>query len=311
VVALTEVGEGLFSPGAAWRTSFSCWARRLHAVMRVGGASVTLPLPPKPDRQISRIRLSSSWLPMGWLRFRRPGVQRPSTSRASLRSTHPFPDGPLASDSLSPGDSPSHRRVEPSGTTSALVRGVHSGGDHHVPTSLGSTVVTRFPATTDALTPAGPFVAPHRGSLIHVSLTSDHAVSNHLRCSHSRDPLPLRCGLYFVRASLLSSQARQHHRPNRVHSVAVQPPRRYGLVVLVPMLSTRGYGPDAVSFRYWPYSVGQVRDFHPAVNERFQAHELVALRRVAPRRAAQRPSGPAHPVRSTRTGLSQRGKHHL
>jgi len=41
------------------------------------------------------------------------------------------------------------------------------------------------------------------------------------------------------------------------------------------------------------------------------AVELVALRRVAPRRAAQRPSGVAHSVRSTRTGLSQRDKHHL
>jgi len=39
--------------------------------------------------------------------------------------------------------------------------------------------------------------------------------------------------------------------------------------------------------------------------------ELVALRRVAPRRAAQRPSWAAHSVRSARTGLSQRDKHHL
>ena len=39
--------------------------------------------------------------------------------------------------------------------------------------------------------------------------------------------------------------------------------------------------------------------------------ELVALRRVAPRGAAQWPSGAAHSVRSTRTGLSQRDKHHL
>src|SRR5207247_6347444 len=56
------------------------------------------------------------------------------------------------------------------------------------------------------------------------------------------------------------------------------------------------------------------------------AVELVALRRVASRSrrraeaalwraaqagAAQRPSGAAHSVRSTRTGLSQRDKHHL
>ena len=41
------------------------------------------------------------------------------------------------------------------------------------------------------------------------------------------------------------------------------------------------------------------------------AVELVALRQVAPRRAAQRPSGAAHSVRSARTGLSQRDKPHL
>src|SRR5437867_10096934 len=38
------------------------------------------------------------------------------------------------------------------------------------------------------------------------------------------------------------------------------------------------------------------------------AVELVALRRVAPRRAAQQPFWAAHSVRSTRTGLSQRDK---
>src|SRR6266571_3745866 len=57
--------------------------------MRIGGADVTLPLPPKPDRQISRIRLSSSWLPMGWLRLQRRGAQRPPASRASFRFAHP------------------------------------------------------------------------------------------------------------------------------------------------------------------------------------------------------------------------------
>jgi len=38
---------------------------------------------------------------------------------------------------------------------------------------------------------------------------------------------------------------------------------------------------------------------------------LSVVELVAPRRAAQRPSGAAHSVRSTRTGLSQRDKHHL
>src|SRR6266487_30396 len=45
--------------------------------------------------------------------------------------------------------------------------------------------------------------------------------------------------------------------------------------------------------------------------QELHAVELVALRRVAPRRAAQRTCGAAHSVRSTRTGLSQRDKHHL
>ena len=39
--------------------------------------------------------------------------------------------------------------------------------------------------------------------------------------------------------------------------------------------------------------------------------ERVALRRVAPRSAAQRQSWDNHSVRSTRTGLSQRDTHHL
>ncbi len=267
--------------------------------MRIGGAEVPLPLPPKPDRQISRIRLSGQWLPMGWLRHSSQGVRKQRTSRASSRSAHPFPGGPLVSDRLDPGDSPSRRRAQPCGTTSALSGGDHSDFDHHFPTSLGSTVVTRFLATTDALTPAGPFVTACRGSLIHHSLTSDHAVSNHPRRSHSRVPLPLRCGHYFVRASLLRAQARQHHRPNRVHFVAAQLPRRYGLVVLFLLLSTRGFGPDAVTFGYCCSPPGdlapmQLRsDTGPTVSARsgtFTPLSAIALRRTpAALRAAARP----------------------
>src|SRR2546425_659184 len=53
--------------GNAWLDNHRGLSKRM---MKVGGAVVTLPLPPKPDRRISRIRLSSSWLPMGWLRLR-------------------------------------------------------------------------------------------------------------------------------------------------------------------------------------------------------------------------------------------------
>ena len=227
---------------------------------------------------------------MGWLRHSSQGVQKQRASRASSHSAHPFQGGPLVTDSRHPSASSAHRCAKPHGTTSALAGGGQSGSSHHVPTSLRSTVVTRFCATTDALTPTGPFVAAGRGSLIHVPLTSDPAVSNHLRFSAGRVPLPQRRQHYFVRASPFRSQARQNRRPNRVHSVAVRPPRRYGRVVLLPMLSTRGYGPDAVSFGYWPCSVGQVRDFHPAVKERSQAHERT--RRACRRRRRAVGCGP-------------------
>jgi hypothetical protein len=49
-------------------------------------------------------------------------------------------------------------------------------------------------------------------------------------------------------------------------------------VVHFQLLSTWGYRPDAVTFGYWPFSVGQVRDFHPAVPVRSQAHEPRAIR---------------------------------
>ena len=143
---------------------------------------------------------------------------------------------------------------------------------HHIPTPLGSTIITRFLATTGALTPADLFPTVHRGSLIHVTLTSFHAISNHLCPSSSRDPLPLRCGLYFVWTSsflrrLVTDTGRIEFTLRRT-----LPSRRYGLDVLFQLLSTRGYRPDAVTFRYWPYSVSQVGDSHPAVRMRFQAH---------------------------------------
>ena len=111
------------------------------------------------------------------------------------------PGSPLVTDSRYPGEVCSPRRAQPCGTTSALGSGVPAGGHHHLPTSLRSTVVTRFRATTDALTPTGPCVVASRGSLIHGSLTSHHAVSNHRRCSAGRVPLPQRRQHYFVRGS--------------------------------------------------------------------------------------------------------------
>ena len=162
--------------------------------------------PPKPDRRISRIRLSSSWRLMDWLRHSTQGYRKSRTSRVGLRPAHlscrrstvnahqnttPAPAAP-------PGE-------QPCGTTRTLTGCCPSHAQHHVPASLRSTVVTRFYATTEALTPAGP-CATSRGSLIHVARISDHSVSNHLRCSAPRHLLAQRGPLAGARASPLPSR---------------------------------------------------------------------------------------------------------
>jgi len=226
--------------------------------------------PPKPDWRFSRIRLSSSWLPMNWLRFSTQGGRKSRTSRADLCPAHL--DSRRFIVGLAAGSRQAmHPCEQPRGTTRTLVGWNPIVTQHHVPALLRSTVVTRFFATTRALTPIGPF-ATDRGSLIHVTRTSEHSISNHLWASTSRVPLPLRWQRYFVMGFAGAMLARQSHRPNRVHFVPCTGNRRYGLLVHFQLLSTRGYGPGAVTFNYWPYSVGQVRDFHPAVQVRFQAH---------------------------------------
>ena len=124
---------------------------------------------------------------MDWLRHSTQGVQMSRTSRAVVanaltptgRSTVRFPVQPQ------PG-LPARSDAKPRGTIRTLISEFGTRPRHHFPTSLRSTVITRFVATTDALTPAGPFVAANRGSLIHVTGTSGHSISNHLRFSTSR-----------------------------------------------------------------------------------------------------------------------------
>jgi hypothetical protein len=93
------------------------------------------------------------------------GTRQP---RSSCGPAHPVTGGPLPADQLQPSGFPPRRRAQPCGTTPALVRWPRFGSQHCLPTSLRSTIMTRFFATTDALTPTGPFVIARRGSLIHV-----------------------------------------------------------------------------------------------------------------------------------------------
>jgi hypothetical protein len=209
---------------------------------------------------------------MDWLRLSTQGFRKSRPSRAGSRPAHRGHRRPtVRSTSKSRPGVPVQPSAPPRGTTRPRVRWASHGFPHHAPVPLGSTVVTRFGATTRTLTPTGPF-ATGRGSRIHVTWTSEPSVSNPLRFSTRRVPLPQRGPHYVVRASPWRSQARQNRRPNRVHCVR-GPGRRYGLFVHFELLPTRGYGPGAVTFRYWPYSVGQVRDSHPAVQMRSQAHE--------------------------------------
>lgn len=229
--------------------------------------------PPKPDGRFSRIRLSGSWSwRMNWLRHSTQGFGKSRTSRAGLRPAHldsrRFTVG-FAADSKQ--GLPMRPCEQPCGTTRTLAGWIPIAAQHHVPTPLGSTIITRFSATTGALTPTGPFAAG-RGSLIHVTRTSVHSISNHLRTSASRVPLPQRWQRYFVMGFVVAMPTRQFRRPKRVHCVPTLGNRCYGLLVHFQLLSTRGYCPGAVTFNFWPLSVGQVRDFHPAVRVRSQAH---------------------------------------
>ena len=198
------------------------------------------------------------------------GTRQP---RSPCGPAHPVTGGPLPAVERWPGGFPPHRRAQPYGTTSALASWPTSVHQHCLPTFLRSAVITRFFATTNALTPVDPLLITDRGSLIHVTRTSHHSVSNHLRFSTRRGPLPQRWPHYFVRASPCARKLARTADRIEFTLAAFPDGPCYGLVVHFQLLSTRGYRPDAVTFSYWPYSVGQVRDFHPAVPVRSQAHE--------------------------------------
>src|SRR6266496_12824 len=124
---------------------------------------------------------------MDWLRHSTQGVQKSRTSRAT-RTCPLTPAGqPTVEFRVCPlAGVPPRSGAQPCGTTRTLAREVIARPRHQFPTSLRSTVITRFFSTTDALTPTGPFVAASRGSLIHVTRTAHHSVSNHLRFSTRR-----------------------------------------------------------------------------------------------------------------------------
>jgi len=123
----------------------------------------------------------------------------------------------------------------------------------HLPASLRSTVVTRFTATTDALTPASrarelfaqrahPALA---GLPDYCRLTSNHSVSNHLRVV--RDSPGCDRSFLSLQASSVARRLAHSRRPNRVHRGCLpgQPVLRTGRslpVALHVTLLERSYG---------------------------------------------------------------------
>jgi hypothetical protein len=137
------------------------------------------PPPSKPDRRISRIRLSSRWvLCRGGTALRLvPKSVGQTFGITQANSTRLIPPP-----------------VSPRGHSRWFAFPSFCPSHFHLPASLCSTVVTRFFATTDALTPAGRFFGHccHELRLAPAGLpdfgtgTADHSVSNH-RC-HDRGP---------------------------------------------------------------------------------------------------------------------------
>ena len=164
----------------------------------------------------------------------------------------------------------------------------------HLPASLGSTLVTRFLATTDALTPVGRFFGPggHErrvpptGLPAYFAYTSCHSVSNHptvMSRPFFRSLFPsarVHCpagllrqqrrgsshyGKHGLQDGLRSAVAGSSHRlaesSSRCSSTMIL---CYGLAVHLRQLSTPCCH-DAVAFGYRPVILRPDGDFHPAM----------------------------------------------
>src|SRR3990172_851091 len=153
----------------------------------------------------------------------------------------------------------------------------------HFPASLRSTVVTRFAATTDALTTAGRFFGPlgHERRLSPTGLpdyrgrTAGHSDSNHQRADRGSPG----CQRIYARPDRLRlSLAGSPSYADRIEFTADGPEAVlcFGLVVLVPLLSTPPYG-DAVTVRYRTVLHRTGADFHRSIPSPSQAHERASV----------------------------------
>ena len=177
-------------------------------VIGVGRADVRPPSS-KPDRRVSRIRLSSQWV-----LCQRGSGSSPRVPKNVGRTFECHPDQLRRADSAA---------GKPLRALASVLCPLFFPSFFHFPASLRSTVVTRFPATTDALTPASQM----RGLLAR--RTPRHwRVSLIIAGVFPAIPSPTICALAGVRpaasgsgpprqASPASSRLAHPRRPNRVH----------------------------------------------------------------------------------------------
>ena len=148
----------------------------------------------------------------------------------------------------------------------------------HLPASLRSTVITRFNATTDALSPAGRLFgrARHEHRLTPTGLpdyckrTSHHSVSNHRRVVRGLPGCQRICARPDrLRLSLADSPT--HADRIEFTAMTFHGHLCYGLVVLVPLLPTP-HCCDAVTVRYRTILHRTGADFHCSLLLPSQAH---------------------------------------
>ncbi len=167
---------------------------------------------------------------------------------------------------------------EPLRALSLVWRPVFRLSSFHLPASLCSTVVTRFVATTDALTPArqmrGLFaLRTHQHGRVSLIIAGRlPAIPSPTICVLS-GTVPAATGLsclFRLRLSLADSPT--HADRIEFTVAACLDSLCYGLVVLVPWLSTPPRG-DAVTVRYRTVLHRTEADFHGSVFPPSQAHE--------------------------------------
>jgi hypothetical protein len=211
------------------------------------------PLPPKPSRPISgHSAFRSVWFPIGWLRHSTQGVLEESHQPRRLASRSPVSRRPTVCP-----HAPTWNGLRCTGCLALR----HFAGPFEMSDSRELTPHSYPPWLHD-----------------HYSLHRYYGGSDPDRPFFRRQPwFPDSRHLNFQPCCLQSSavSARRYPLPPRVQLIlfglrhymagSPEPPTesssqcnallaslRYGLVVLFPLLSTRGYSPEAVTFGYWP-----------------------------------------------------------